>query len=315
VPDDTSKRRPFLTGRSILVILIAALAIWLLGGLPWYYANDETAARFGDSFGAVNSLFSGFALAGVVIAILLQSQELALQREELEATREELKRAAEAQEASQKALAQQTELMFLSSYLTAVESIRVSSAKHLSEWKHGTDYEFLHQKMNQQRCTVVLDRAIRLLEKNVASVVEDWSILDSSTRHGAIDLLLMVCYPVFHWKKMMWWLVESKADQFATALKQQDVDRIASSWHQIRFELQRILSDFELLVTENPVQLEIVKYFRSICRPLIQEAIDILESGVTTEQYQALDKSLGKIQERLAVLVDEAFGGSEIIVL
>jgi hypothetical protein len=41
-------------------------------------------------FGAANALFSGFAFAGVIFAILLQRRELALQREELRFTRVEL---------------------------------------------------------------------------------------------------------------------------------------------------------------------------------------------------------------------------------
>ena len=47
--------------------------------------------QFGDSFGAVNALFSGFAFAGVIYAIILQKRELELQREELEATRTEIR--------------------------------------------------------------------------------------------------------------------------------------------------------------------------------------------------------------------------------
>jgi hypothetical protein len=42
-------------------------------------------------FGSVNALFSGFAFAGIIVTILLQSEELALQRKELGLTREELK--------------------------------------------------------------------------------------------------------------------------------------------------------------------------------------------------------------------------------
>lgn len=42
-------------------------------------------------FGAVNALFSGLALAGVVVAIFMQSRELKLQRDELEQTRAELR--------------------------------------------------------------------------------------------------------------------------------------------------------------------------------------------------------------------------------
>ena len=49
-------------------------------------------------FGAVNALFSGLAFAGLIIAILLQRQELQLQREELAETRKEIRRSAEAQE-------------------------------------------------------------------------------------------------------------------------------------------------------------------------------------------------------------------------
>lgn len=46
--------------------------------------NEFTApGAFGDSFGYVNSLFSGLAFAGVIYAILLQRKELELQREEL----------------------------------------------------------------------------------------------------------------------------------------------------------------------------------------------------------------------------------------
>ncbi len=40
-------------------------------------------------FGSVNALFSGWAFVGVIIAILLQKEELELQRKELEETRKE----------------------------------------------------------------------------------------------------------------------------------------------------------------------------------------------------------------------------------
>lgn len=41
-------------------------------------------------FGGVTALFSGLAFAGMIYAIIMQSQELALQREELSLTRKEL---------------------------------------------------------------------------------------------------------------------------------------------------------------------------------------------------------------------------------
>jgi hypothetical protein len=52
--------------------------------------EPKTAGEFGDMFGAVNALISGLAFLGVVVAILLQRQELGLQRKELKDTREVL---------------------------------------------------------------------------------------------------------------------------------------------------------------------------------------------------------------------------------
>ncbi|NOQ94139.1 MAG: hypothetical protein GQ547_05830 [Methylophaga sp.] len=51
---------------------------------------NETAA-FGDSFGALTSLFSGLAFSGLILTILLQREDLNLQRQELSETRNEMK--------------------------------------------------------------------------------------------------------------------------------------------------------------------------------------------------------------------------------
>ena len=71
------------------------LALWILtlSIIPNidYFKNWTERGTFGDMFGSINALFSGLAFAGVIIAILLQKQELTLQRKELEQTREELK--------------------------------------------------------------------------------------------------------------------------------------------------------------------------------------------------------------------------------
>ncbi len=73
--------------------IIAAVVVFVLWGLSFFllFTSETWRGTFGDMFGSVNALFSGLALAGVVIAIIMQSQELKLQREELRDTREELK--------------------------------------------------------------------------------------------------------------------------------------------------------------------------------------------------------------------------------
>lgn len=57
--------------------------------VKYKYGFGTKGGTFGDSFGALNALFSGFAFAGIIYTIFLQKQELKLQRKELRQTREE----------------------------------------------------------------------------------------------------------------------------------------------------------------------------------------------------------------------------------
>lgn len=74
------------------LILLGIIILWLINMIfaICYFPKSEDIGQFGDMFGVVNALFSGFAFAGVIYAILLQRQGLELQREELAATRVEL---------------------------------------------------------------------------------------------------------------------------------------------------------------------------------------------------------------------------------
>ena len=93
------------------VIIHLRYKTWAIGG------------TFGDSFGAVNALFSGLAFAGIIFTIILQKRELTLQRLVLIDTRRELKRTAEAQEKSEKALVKQAKSMENSAKLNAMNTI------------------------------------------------------------------------------------------------------------------------------------------------------------------------------------------------
>lgn len=76
----------------------------------------EKAAQFGDSFGALTSLFSGLAFAGLIITILMQREELKIQRTEFQMTRNEM---AESSDALQK----QVNEMKKSSRVNAVSAL------------------------------------------------------------------------------------------------------------------------------------------------------------------------------------------------
>lgn len=86
---------------TVVMATIICLILWV-GGMfltQWYadshFLVESTEgnkyALFGDSFGAVNALISAFAFAGVIVAIVIQRNELRLQRKDLELQRNEFK--------------------------------------------------------------------------------------------------------------------------------------------------------------------------------------------------------------------------------
>lgn len=72
---------------------IGIVTLWTLSYIVFYvFELFDDPNNIGDSFGAINSLFSGLALAGIILTILMQKQELEYQRKELVMTREEMVR-------------------------------------------------------------------------------------------------------------------------------------------------------------------------------------------------------------------------------
>ena len=80
---------------TMLVIVACGIILILYLGFASFahstFGKIENPGIFGDMFGSVNALFSGFALLGIILTIYLQTRELELQRIELEETREVIK--------------------------------------------------------------------------------------------------------------------------------------------------------------------------------------------------------------------------------
>lgn len=76
----------------LVLMMILVIAAWALSAvLIWpFFSTGAERGTFGDMFGAVNALFSGFAFVGLIYTILLQKKELSLQRKELQLTRGEM---------------------------------------------------------------------------------------------------------------------------------------------------------------------------------------------------------------------------------
>lgn len=118
VNENMNKNKKF-----ILILVLAFLVIFAVWLVYWIFVRNYEFLKFvnsgvfGDSFGALNALFSGWAFAGIIITIFMQREELKLQRNELSLQRVETKRLADAQEASKEALRKTARLSALSALL------------------------------------------------------------------------------------------------------------------------------------------------------------------------------------------------------
>lgn len=97
-PDDDGRvpalhvKKVILAGFIFVVATVGAYAIGLIS-LTWPVSELSIAksGTFGDSFGALNALFTGLGFMGLLVTIFLQREDLKLTREELSETRQEIK--------------------------------------------------------------------------------------------------------------------------------------------------------------------------------------------------------------------------------
>jgi hypothetical protein len=136
---------------------------------------------FGDMFGAVNALFSGLALAGVVCAILLQREELRLQREELALTRLELHRTAEAQASSAATLVQQYRLAEKNTQIQALTALLQSCNQRISHEQETMSRQPDMFRMVGGSSLSKLYKQVRELEKQLRELLEINSEANSDT--------------------------------------------------------------------------------------------------------------------------------------
>jgi len=80
--------KPFIW-LAVIVVCLWGLS-WLLIHLYYGPENFDGRGTFGDMFGAINSLFSGLAFAGIIYTIIMQRKELSLQIQAISMQTEEL---------------------------------------------------------------------------------------------------------------------------------------------------------------------------------------------------------------------------------
>ena len=141
----------------------AILIVAFQGAVGWaiihFSAGLETAGQFGDTFGAVNALFSGLAFAGLIYTALLQRLELGLQRQELELTRKELARTAAAQEQSEIALKAQAAAAAQAARLNATNFLLEHYKSKLKEFQ-GHAYAVGDPRHTERQSLMIKERTL-----------------------------------------------------------------------------------------------------------------------------------------------------------
>lgn len=86
--DDLDKRGAIVLPVVLAVVFVAGA--WMINFAVFKDAPNEVRGTFGDMFGGVNAIFSGLAFIGVIFAIFLQRQEVAIAKQEISRTKKML---------------------------------------------------------------------------------------------------------------------------------------------------------------------------------------------------------------------------------
>lgn len=117
--------------KGLVILFVIVISIQAIMGFTIYHQIPTWTDRgtFGDMFGAINTLFSGLAFAGVIYAVFLQSKELNLQREELALTRIELEKSAEAQDSQARTMLKAAKINAISAKIQSYSQLLAGHRK------------------------------------------------------------------------------------------------------------------------------------------------------------------------------------------
>jgi hypothetical protein len=88
--EDNNASDNFLTIFLIIAVVLVIITFAFPFVINTYFSDWSVSGTFGDTFGALNALFSGLAFTGVIVTILIQRTELKNQRIELQLQRTEM---------------------------------------------------------------------------------------------------------------------------------------------------------------------------------------------------------------------------------
>ncbi len=149
-----------------LIISIILINVGFGYAVHYFIPEWQNSGVFGDTFGAINSLFSGLAFAGLLYTIFLQSRELKLQREELALTRAQLTSSAKSQE-------EQAAYTLLAARISAAISKQEIFANHYLNDKMFPGYEGANYGAMRERLAKLLSETNKLVEEAAKNQIDN----------------------------------------------------------------------------------------------------------------------------------------------
>lgn len=147
----------------LLIISVILINVGFGFAVHYFIPEWSKSGVFGDTFGAINSLFSGLAFAGLLYTIFLQSRELKLQREELALTREQLTSSAVSQK-------EQAAFTLLSAQISAAISKQEIFANHYLKQKQFPGHENSDLGGMRAHLSSLLAETDKLVEESIKKV-------------------------------------------------------------------------------------------------------------------------------------------------
>lgn len=198
--ENSSKNWHLIT---LALVLVFVVVLWF--SYPYWsylykdlFYNSEFAEMgvFGDSYGALNTLFSALAFTGIIASIYFQREELKATREELEATRNEMKNQGEQFEEQTEALRLQvfenTFFNMLKLHNDIVESMVVASSGGPISGRRGFKrlcdnfYTYVYSAESDLKKCVKIYNNFYILNEDILGhyfrvVYQIFSLVDNST--------------------------------------------------------------------------------------------------------------------------------------
>jgi hypothetical protein len=199
-------------------VFLAIIFFWILTPvvtallIRWFGLNDlQTHGQIGDLFGSINTLFSGLALFGVVVAIYLQWRDLQEQRKETKDLQEIQRETANSLRDAMYAtsFSKIYDILDDKSIIDARYAVYELEEVHYSEWREKEDWPEIERHirtlLRAYNIAGIYVKHHFLLEKHIVpdwepSLRKTWSILKPYVRERRIDRTMGPSGSGNHWQ-------------------------------------------------------------------------------------------------------------------